>query len=79
LSTLHGAALRRLSNVKEWVVVQFEFVRRFFCALRLTTCISESFSTGPRCFEGFTDQYNAMRLVYWKSFDDVHKAIRREK
>jgi putative endonuclease len=31
------------------------------------------------CFEGFTDQYNAVRLVYWESFDDVHKAIGREK
>ena len=30
-------------------------------------------------FEGFTDQYNAVRLVYWESFDDVHKAINREK
>jgi putative endonuclease len=30
-------------------------------------------------FEGFTDRYNAVRLVYWESFDDVHKAINREK
>jgi putative endonuclease len=30
-------------------------------------------------FEGFTDSYNAVRLVYWESFDDVHKAITREK
>ncbi len=30
-------------------------------------------------FEGFTDQYNAVRLVYWESFDDVHKALAREK
>jgi putative endonuclease len=30
-------------------------------------------------FEGFTDQYNAVRLVYWESCDDVHKAIGREK
>jgi putative endonuclease len=30
-------------------------------------------------FEGFTDSYNAVRLVYWESFDDVHKAIGREK
>jgi len=29
--------------------------------------------------EGFTDDYNATRLVYWESFDDVHKAIAREK
>jgi putative endonuclease len=29
--------------------------------------------------EGFTDSYNAVRLVYWESFDDVHKAITREK
>lgn len=30
-------------------------------------------------FEGFTDDYNSVRLVYWESFDDVHKAIAREK
>jgi putative endonuclease len=30
-------------------------------------------------FEGFTDDYNATRLVYWESSDDVHKAIAREK
>jgi putative endonuclease len=29
--------------------------------------------------EGFTDSYNAVRLVYWESFDDVHKAITRER
>jgi putative endonuclease len=30
-------------------------------------------------FEGFTHDYNAARLVYWESFDDVRKAIDREK
>jgi putative endonuclease len=30
-------------------------------------------------FEGFTDDYNATRLVYWESSDDVHKAIGPEK
>ncbi|MGB9235069.1 MAG: GIY-YIG nuclease family protein [Terriglobales bacterium] len=30
-------------------------------------------------FEGFTDHYNAVRLVYWESFDNVHNAIAREK
>ena len=30
-------------------------------------------------FEGFTDNYNAVRLVYWESHDDVIKAINREK
>jgi putative endonuclease len=29
--------------------------------------------------EGFTDDYNATRLVYWESFDDVANAIDREK
>ena len=29
--------------------------------------------------EGFTDQYNIERLLYWESFDDVHRAIAREK
>jgi putative endonuclease len=28
---------------------------------------------------GFTDDYHAVRLVYWESFDEVHKAIAREK
>jgi len=30
-------------------------------------------------FEGFTDDYNAVRLVYWESFDEVRNAIDREK
>ena len=29
--------------------------------------------------EGFTASYNAVRLVYWESFDEVIKAINREK
>jgi putative endonuclease len=28
---------------------------------------------------GFTDRYAVDRLLYWASFDDVHKAIAREK
>ncbi len=30
-------------------------------------------------FRGFTYDYDAVRLVYWESFDDVHDAINREK
>lgn len=30
-------------------------------------------------FEGFSDEYNAVRLVYSESFDDVRNAIDREK
>ncbi len=30
-------------------------------------------------FEGFASQYACNRLVYWESFDDVRKAIDREK
>jgi putative endonuclease len=30
-------------------------------------------------FEGFTDDYNAVRLVYWERFEDVRNAIDREK
>jgi len=29
--------------------------------------------------EGFTDKYNVDRLLYCESFDDVHRAINREK
>lgn len=29
--------------------------------------------------DGFTDSYDVERLLYWESFDDVHKAIAREK
>ena len=30
-------------------------------------------------FEGFTDRYNVVPLLYWESYDDVHKALAREK
>jgi putative endonuclease len=29
--------------------------------------------------EGFTNRYDVERLLYWASYDDVHKAIAREK
>jgi putative endonuclease len=29
-------------------------------------------------FEGFTDRYDVTRLLYWESYDDVHKALARE-
>jgi len=29
--------------------------------------------------EGFTDKYQVERLLHWESFDDVHRAIAREK
>jgi putative endonuclease len=29
--------------------------------------------------EGFTDKYHVERLLYWESFDDVYRAIGREK
>jgi putative endonuclease len=29
--------------------------------------------------EGFTDKYLVERLLYWESFDEVHRAIAREK
>ena len=29
--------------------------------------------------EGFTSRYEVIRLLYWESYDDVHKAIAREK
>ena len=32
-----------------------------------------------REIEGFSSQYKCNRLVYWESFDDVLKAINREK
>jgi len=36
------------------------------------------FEHKTHAYEGFTDDSNAVRLVYWKSFDDVRKAIDRE-
>jgi putative endonuclease len=29
--------------------------------------------------DGFTDQYNAVRLVYWERYDEVQRAIALEK
>ncbi len=29
--------------------------------------------------EGFTDRYHVERLLHWESYDEVHKAIAREK
>lgn len=32
-----------------------------------------------RLIDGFTKRYNATKMVYFEIFDDVHKAIAREK
>ena len=32
-----------------------------------------------KTFEGYTNHFHVCRLVYWESFDDVLKAIDREK
>jgi putative endonuclease len=37
------------------------------------------FEHKTHCLEGFTDDYNAVRLVYWERFEDLHRAIAREK
>jgi putative endonuclease len=29
-------------------------------------------------FEGFTNEYDVTRLLYWESYDDVYKALARE-
>ena len=29
-------------------------------------------------FEGFTARYEVTRLLYWESYDDVHRALARE-
>jgi len=29
-------------------------------------------------FEGVTDKYDVTRLLYWESYDDVHKVLARE-
>jgi putative endonuclease len=29
--------------------------------------------------EGFTSRYEVVRLLFWESYDDVHKALAREK
>jgi len=29
-------------------------------------------------FHGFTNKYDVTRLLYWESYDDVHKALARE-
>jgi putative endonuclease len=30
-------------------------------------------------YEGFTARYDVVRLLYWESYGDVHKALAREK
>ena len=30
-------------------------------------------------YEGFTARYDVVRLLYWESYDDVHRALGREK
>lgn len=64
--------------------------RRYYCvyimgSLSGTLYIGFSGNLHKRVFqhkyhhiEGFTDKYDVTRLLYWESYDDVHKAIARE-
>lgn len=38
-----------------------------------------TFNTNSTKFEGFTDRYEVVRLLYFEFYDDVHKALAREK
>jgi putative endonuclease len=65
--------------------------RRFYCvyimgSLSGTLYVGFTGNLHKRIFEhkfhhkeGFTSKYDVERLLYWASFDDVHKAIAREK
>jgi len=65
--------------------------RRYYCAYILgslsgTLYIGVTGNLHKRIFqhkfhhyEGFTARYEVVRLLYWESYDDVHKALAREK
>jgi putative endonuclease len=65
--------------------------RRYYCvyimgSLSATLYIGVTGNLHKRIFqhkfhhyEGFTARYEVVRLLYWESYDDVHKAIAREK
>ena len=65
--------------------------RRSYCVYIMgsitgTLCIGMTGNLHKRVFEhkfhrieGFTDDYDVNRLLYWEWYDDVHKAIGREK
>ncbi len=65
--------------------------RRYYCAhilgsLSGTLYIGVTGNLHQRVFqhkfrqqEGFTACYEVVRLLYWESYDDVHKALAREK
>jgi putative endonuclease len=65
--------------------------RRYYCvyimaSLTGTLYIGVSGNLHQRIFqhkfhhhEGFTARYDVVRLLYWESYDDVHKALAREK
>ena len=65
--------------------------RRSYCvyivgSISGTLYIGMTGNLNKRAFEhnlhriaGFTDEYDVERLLFWESYDDVHKAIRREK
>jgi len=53
--------------------------RRALCIGMTSNLVQRVFQHKTHEFEGFTDDYHAVRLVYGESFDDVRKAIDREK
>jgi putative endonuclease len=68
------------------VVRDHEYFVYVMCSLSGTLYIGMTNSIYRRALqhkrgeiEGFSNKYHCIRLVYYESFDDVHKAIGREK
>jgi putative endonuclease len=86
-----GSATSRSSAAEASLPLTMTRERRSYCvyimgSLSGTLYIGFSGNLHRRVFqhkfhqmEGFTNRYDVERLLYWASFDDVHKAIGREK
>ncbi len=86
-SKCHGQQCIFVPRSPQWSVAQ---ERKYYCvyimgSLRGTLYIGVGGNLHRRVFqhkfhhfEGFTDRYDVTRLLYWESYDEVHKALGRE-
>jgi putative endonuclease len=67
-----------MSPKKYWVYIVASRTGTLYIGMTNNLCVRvQRHKSGE--IEGFSSQYKCNRLVYWESFDDVLKAINREK
>lgn len=72
------AAMRSLGEYKYWVYIMSSVTGTLYIGIS-GDLVQRVFLHKSGEIEGFSAIYKCIRLVYFEAYDDVHKAIAREK